>query len=100
TLDSKYIEASKHGVFYSEKDYFDRIVDECGLSKEGRILRHPLCYLMEAADTIAYRCMDMEDGFNKKLFNIDYIKECFKDNTGPIAQDIRGICESKILDDN
>lgn len=89
------IERSKHGVFYSEKDYFDQIVEECGLRLGDRVLRHLLCYLMEAADSIAYLCMDMEDGFNKDLFDISYIKKRFKECKAPVASEILIICDDE-----
>ncbi len=100
TAKIKYIEKSKHGVFASEKDYFELIIEECGLQKEDRYLRHPLCYLMEAADSIAYICMDMEDGFNKGLFDIDYIKHLFSNNESEISKGIKSICDDELLNPN
>lgn len=73
------IEEHKQGVFYSEREYFDEIVNECGLRFEDRILRHPLCYLMEAADSICYLTMDMEDGYNMGLYDINYLYNKLKD---------------------
>ncbi len=92
-LEEKQIAKSKHGVFFSEEDYFKKIVEECGLGKGDKILRHPLCFLMEAADSIAYLCMDMEDGFNKGLFEIEYVKEIFLQSTSNIAQKVVSICD-------
>lgn len=94
---AKKIEKSKHGVFFSEKKYFEAIVEECGLEKDGRFLRHPLCYLMEAADSIAYLSMDMEDGYNKCLFNADYIRDSFKYSNTDIAKKILSICDDKLI---
>ncbi|MCQ9635654.1 dNTP triphosphohydrolase [Chryseobacterium sp. WG23] len=68
----------KHGVFYSEHKYFQQIMDNCGLKDGETYFRHPLCYLMEAADTIAYRTMDVEDGFNKGLYKFDHILQVVK----------------------
>ena len=99
-LKDKHIERSKHGVFDSEKSYFELIVEECGLKIGNRILRHPLCYLMEAADSIAYLCMDMEDGFNKCLFDIKYVKDSFKTNPSEIAKKIVKICDDELSDLN
>lgn len=65
----KYIEKKKIGVAFREREYFKKIVKECGLEIGGRILRHPLCYLMEAADSMCYLIMDVEDGFFKKLIS-------------------------------
>lgn len=73
------IEKHKRGVFQSEKNYFNKIVDECGLQVNGKIIRHPLCYLMEAADSISYLTMDIEDGFNKGLFDLQYYYDQLKD---------------------
>ncbi|AIL47809.1 dGTP triphosphohydrolase [Elizabethkingia anophelis] len=76
-LEKEFIESKKHGIFDSEKDYFNLIVDETSLRVGGRVIRHPLCYLMEAADSIAYLCMDMEDGFNKGVYSMDFITKKF-----------------------
>lgn len=64
---------NKHGVFFSEYEHFDEIIKNCGLKIGDKIVRHPLCYLMEAADTIAYRTMDVEDGFNKGFYKTEVI---------------------------
>lgn len=77
SLEPENIEKKKHGIFFSEEKYFELISKNTGLEVQGRIIRHPLCYLMEAADSIAYLCMDMEDGFNKGIYSIEYIKSKF-----------------------
>ncbi|GAP71623.1 deoxyguanosinetriphosphate triphosphohydrolase [Candidatus Symbiothrix dinenymphae] len=77
--DKMHIETKKHGVFLSEKEYFDTIVENCGLKEDNRIVRHPLSYIIEAADSICYLVMDIEDGYNKKLFDIDYLYDKYKD---------------------
>lgn len=55
----------KFGFFTSELTVFQKIAEECGLIKlQANVwCRHPLAYLMEAADDIAYRIIDLEDGF-------------------------------------
>jgi dGTPase len=98
-LSVEYIEKSKHGVFQSESEYYDMIVTECGLFNGKRVLRHPLCYLMEAADSIAYLCMDMEDGFHKSLVDITYIKSMFEENKSDIAEKVVAICDDPLLND-
>ena len=77
--DKSQISTSKRGVFQSEIEYFKKIVENCGLEKEGRYFRHPLSFLMEAADTICYRIMDVEDGFNKNWYGYSEIKKYLKD---------------------
>lgn len=78
--DGSIIAEKKHGIFYSEYDYFDEIMNNCGLKDSNVYYRHPLCFLMEAADTIAYRTMDVEDGFNKGLYKVDYIFKILTEN--------------------
>ncbi|NVJ90947.1 MAG: deoxyguanosinetriphosphate triphosphohydrolase [Methylocystaceae bacterium] len=61
----KTIEAKKAGFCQAEKDTFNEIADSLGLLQKGREAiwcRHPLAYLMEAADDICYRVADLEDG--------------------------------------
>lgn len=77
--DKNIIEKHKRGVFQSEKNYFMKIVDNCGLFINDKILRHPLCYLMESADSISYLTMDIEDGYNKGLISLDYYYNQVKD---------------------
>ncbi len=77
------IAIKKHGVFFSEYDHFDKIVKHCGLEVDGKVVRHPLCFLMEAADTIAYRTMDVEDGFNKGFYKTKEIIDSVLNEINP-----------------
>ena len=79
SINKSNIETKKIGVFQSEKKYFEQIITECGLYIDGRNVRHPLCYLMEAADSICYLAMDIEDGFNKGIYDIDFLYSIYKD---------------------
>jgi dGTPase len=54
----------KVGFFCSERDLVNAIHSETGLS-EG--LRHPLTYIMEACDDIAYSIIDAEDAVKKQI---------------------------------
>jgi dGTPase len=74
-LDDSKLSTKKRGVFQSEKEYLNQIVEGCGLSEGGIIKRHPLSFLMEAADTICYCVMDIEDGFNRNIYSYNYVKE-------------------------
>lgn len=52
----------KFGFFASEQEIWERLADELGLwCDEGRYVRHPLVYIVEAADDICYQIMDIED---------------------------------------
>lgn len=53
----------KFGFFTSEQEIWERVAGELGLwrGKDGRYVRHPLVYIVEAADDICYQIMDIED---------------------------------------
>lgn len=65
----------KFGFFGSERDTYVRIAEEMGirrLSAQGeplRYARHPLVYLVEAADDICYEIMDIEDAHKLKILS-------------------------------
>lgn len=61
------IPLSKHGVFFTERDYLEKVMAKCGIDKinDFAYYRHPLSFLMEAADTICYLLMDLEDAISK-----------------------------------
>ncbi len=63
----------KFGFFTSEKELFERIANELGMIRLGeeRYCRHPLVYLVEAADDICYQIMDIEDGHKLKIIGTD-----------------------------
>ena len=54
----------KHGFFQDEKDLFTQIADEVGLIRRDETAwwcRHPLAFLVEAADDICYHIVDLWD---------------------------------------
>ena len=65
----------KNGYHYSERDLFMKISDTMGLNGA----RHPLSFLLEAADDIAYRTSDLEDAMVKKVISYQQIAGIFKD---------------------
>ena len=74
------ISDKKYGFFQSDKDFFKEVADELGLipNKSGNDIgfeRHPLAYLVEAADDICYTIIDFEDGINLGLVSEDYALE-------------------------
>jgi dGTPase len=60
----------KHGVFEADLPAFERIAGALGLGRaaDGRPAwrRHPLAFLTESADDIAYNILDLEDGYRLK----------------------------------
>lgn len=63
-VDSGRAATKKFGCFHSEMSCCEQIWEETGLS-EG--VRHPLAYIMEACDDIAYSVLDAEDAVKKGL---------------------------------
>lgn len=55
------IKDKKMGYYYAERDIFADL--QASLGTNGA--RHPLAYVLEAADDIAYRTADIEDAFKK-----------------------------------
>jgi len=70
----------KYGVFQSDKKFFEEVAVELGLHKLRKdnhlaYMRHPLAFLVEAADDICYTIIDFEDGINLGLISEDYALE-------------------------
>ena len=66
------IRIHKPGYYFAEEKIFADLAQSVGtLVQEGTVARHPLAYLLEAADDIAYRTADLEDAFKKGLFTLD-----------------------------
>ena len=55
----------KHGHFCSENEIVEHVRKVTGLGE----LRHPLTYLVEAADDIAYSVVDIEDALKKRVIS-------------------------------
>lgn len=70
----KYVGLKKHGVFTSESKYLEEIANTFNLhTEDGRIKRYPFSFLVEAADTICYRTMDVEDGLSMGWLSLDEV---------------------------
>lgn len=77
---TKHIADKKFGFFQSDKKNFKDVAEELGLiqTRDGKDIsfsRHPLTYLVEAADDICYTIIDFEDGINLGLISEDYALE-------------------------
>tara|TARA_B100000809_G_scaffold259456_1_gene304503 strand:- start:48 stop:1391 length:1344 start_codon:yes stop_codon:yes gene_type:complete len=75
-----HIADKKYGFFQNEKETFIDIAQELGLVKRSgagdiSYCRHPLVYLVEAADDICYTIIDFEDGINLGLIQEEYALE-------------------------
>lgn len=69
----------KFGFFQNEKDDFVKIAEDLGMLKldEYKYARHPLVFLVEAADDICYEIMDLEDAHKLKLVSNEETKQLF-----------------------
>jgi dGTPase len=71
----------KFGFFDSEKADYEKIAAELGIPRSpknpNQFARHPLVYLVEAADDICYQIMDIEDAHKLKILTSDETKELF-----------------------
>ncbi len=75
--------SNKFGFFTSEKDGFIKVAEELGmLSRPGdngetRYVRHPLVYIVEAADDICYEVMDIEDAHKLRILMTHEVIDLF-----------------------
>ncbi|QXP71524.1 deoxyguanosinetriphosphate triphosphohydrolase [Polaribacter sp. R2A056_3_33] len=84
---TNHIVDKKYGFFQSEKEAFLEIVEDLGMKQKSNsaisFYRHPLAYLVEAADDICYTIIDFEDGINLGLieeeFALEYMIKLVKD---------------------
>ncbi|WP_405609960.1 deoxyguanosinetriphosphate triphosphohydrolase [Polaribacter sp. Asnod1-A03] len=84
---TNHIVDKKYGFFQSEKTAFLEVVEDLGMKQKSEkdisFYRHPLAYLVEAADDICYTIIDFEDGINLGLieeeFALEYMIKLVKD---------------------
>jgi dGTPase len=77
---TKNIADKKYGFFQSDAAFFKEVASELGMisNKTGDDIgyeRHPLAFLVEAADDICYTIIDFEDGINLGLVSEDFALE-------------------------
>ncbi|WP_266203501.1 dGTP triphosphohydrolase [Pontibacter kalidii] len=86
---TKHTSEKKYGFFQTEKEWFNTIAQELGLLKKGEdeevfYHRHPLAFLVEAADDICYRIIDFEDGLKLGLVpqeqGMDLLRQILNDD--------------------
>jgi len=68
------ISQKKYGFYQSEKQIFNELANKLGLVKQADDsvwVRHPLAFLVEAADDICYHIIDLEDGCTLGLVSLE-----------------------------
>tara|TARA_R110000751_G_scaffold126574_4_gene228511 strand:+ start:15846 stop:17213 length:1368 start_codon:yes stop_codon:yes gene_type:complete len=83
------IAKKKFGYFVTETETYKKINDYLKLSNR----RHPVVYLLEAADDIAYSAADIEDGIKLGIIGITDIEDIFSKNLDKNKSSVLGNLE-------
>jgi len=87
--DKTKIHRKKYGFFQSEQEGFTKIATELGLIRDQddplSYKRHPLVYLVEAADDICYSIVDLEDAHRLKILTYREVEDILL----PLCDDVR-----------
>jgi len=69
--------AGKFGCYQSERHLLVEVAERLGLLPrgEGRWCRHPLAWLVEAADDICYALLDLEDGLEMGILRYEEVAD-------------------------
>lgn len=81
--------SGKFSSFQTEVDILNGLGRELGLIPQGenRWCRHPLVFLMEAADDICYGILDLEDAIELQLLSFDEVKPILLQMCGDLEFD-------------
>ena len=96
----------KFGFFTSERDDFVRVASELGMlplpgpQGEVRYARHPLVYIVEAADDICYEVMDIEDAHKLGILPTAEVKELLMGYFEPERRDRMARVMAGVTDPN
>ena len=74
-IPSTHVADKKFGFFNAQQADYQSVATDLGLVKGDKLMRHPLAYLVEAADDICYTLIDFEDGINLGWISEDYALE-------------------------
>lgn len=72
---TSHVADKKYGYFQAQAPFFKDLATELTLENNGTYFRHPLAYLVEAADDICYTIIDFEDGINLGWISEEYALE-------------------------
>lgn len=92
----------KFGFFDSERPYYEKVARELGIRQfdNGKYARHPLVWLMEAADDICYQIMDLEDAHRLHIIPTAETTEILLNFFEPHVRDRRLVSMRKLEDPN
>ncbi|MCP3668411.1 MAG: dNTP triphosphohydrolase [Gammaproteobacteria bacterium] len=76
------VSAKKQGFTAEDLELFEEVAEQTGLvrrdAQRAVWARHPLAFLVEAADDISYRVIDIEDGFRLGYFSLPEVYDLFR----------------------
>ena len=96
----------KFGCFASEEETLHRVAQKLGLpalseeSEHPEYARHPLVYLVEAADDICYQIMDLEDAYKLKILSREECTELLYPFLTDTEREEAGRVIGRLSDDN
>lgn len=93
------IKKHKFGYFYSENEIFNEICSNTGTLIEEKVCRHPLVFIMEIADDIAYSTADLVDAFKKGLFTLDEFVKFYSESANKIQGKYRKEYTNRLLEE-
>ena len=68
----------KYGFFSCDQKIAKEVFADLGLLYGEKLYRHPLSFLVEAADDICYGVLDMEDAFHAGIIDFAFIEKQFQ----------------------
>ena len=75
------VSAKKQGFVAEDRELFESVAEQTGLIRRDPLhavwSRHPLAFLVEAADDISYRVIDIEDGYRLGYLSFDEVQALF-----------------------
>ena len=72
---TSHVAHKKYGFFQAQEPFFNVLAQDLGLADPKTVHRHPLAYLVEAADDICYTIIDFEDGIHLGWIEEEYALE-------------------------
>ena len=72
---TSHVAHKKFGYFQAQETFFNELTNKLNLNDKKMVYRHPLAYLVEAADDICYTIIDFEDGIHLGWIEEEYALE-------------------------
>jgi dGTPase len=101
-MDSRIAHKKKYGYFLSDKSAFAEVIAGFEMGDIENTTRHPFVYLVEAADDICYRIIDLEDAHRIGILSYELVEKLILDIIRELNGDVTRTQEiiAKIDDHN